>query len=178
MLSILGLYNYDPSIFDDMQLPLDENLDETLIDRQTLIDTICLQNAELELLYSDPLTLRKMIGLWSRTSAYTWEKLAKTLTLEYNPIWNKDGTITEHEEGTAESTAQEDVSAYNSSTFEPRNKSTGDTSSGRDLTRTEQGNIGVTSTQQLIGEEREVADFNIYDRISADFRNKFCLMVY
>lgn len=177
MISILGLYDLDPTIFDSLEIPRDE-MHEEYVDRQTLIDTICLQNAELELLYSDPMVMRKMIGMWSRASAYSWERLAKTLRFDYNPIWNKDGTITEHEEGETSSEAQEDVSAYNSSTFEPRNKSTGGASSGRDLTRTEQGNIGVTSTQQLIKEEREVAEFNIYDRISEDFRNRFCLLVY
>ena len=158
-------------------MPQDEDYHD-LIDKKVLIETICFQNAELELLYTDPDTVRQMIGLWSVSSQYSWKKLAETLYLKYNPIWNKDGTIVEHEEGSSESEATESVAAYNSSSFEPRNKSEGNVGSGRDLTRTEQGNIGVTSTQQLITEERAVAEFNIYDRISADFRNRFCLMVY
>jgi hypothetical protein len=44
--------------------------------------------------------------------------------------------------------------------------------------RTEQGNIGLTSTQQLIKEEREVDQFNIYDYIINDFRQRFCLALY
>ena len=40
------------------------------------------------------------------------------------------------------------------------------------------GNIGVTTTQKMIREEREIAEFNIYDRIIKDFINRFCIEVY
>jgi len=43
---------------------------------------------------------------------------------------------------------------------------------------TEQGNIGVTSTQSLIQEQREVVKFNLIDIIIDDFQKKFCLGVY
>ena len=46
------------------------------------------------------------------------------------------------------------------------------------ITRTEQGNIGLTSTQQLIREQREVVDFNIYNIIINDFIDRFCLKIY
>ena len=171
MLSILGLYNYDPTIFDGLDLP------ETL-DKATCISIILLQNAELSLVYSDPDTMREMISAWSVSSQYAWEKLAATLTLEYNPIWNKDGTITETEKITGSGTGVQQVSAFDSSNFENRGKNTSDTENNREYERVEQGNIGVTSTQQLIKEERQTAEFNIYDRISEDFRNRFCIMVY
>lgn len=41
-----------------------------------------------------------------------------------------------------------------------------------------QGNIGVTSTQQLIEAEREVAIFNVYAAIADDFHHEFCLDIY
>lgn len=40
------------------------------------------------------------------------------------------------------------------------------------------GNIGVTTTQQMIESEREVADFNMYDIIINEFKQRFCLLVY
>ena len=40
------------------------------------------------------------------------------------------------------------------------------------------GNIGVTTTQKMIREEREIAEFNIYDRIITDFKARFCIEVY
>lgn len=44
--------------------------------------------------------------------------------------------------------------------------------------RIEQGNIGVTSTQSLIMEQREVVKINIMDIIIDDFQKKFCLGNY
>ena len=40
------------------------------------------------------------------------------------------------------------------------------------------GNIGVTSSQDMIKQEREIAEFNFYDRIINDFRMRFCILVY
>lgn len=44
--------------------------------------------------------------------------------------------------------------------------------------QTETGNIGVTTTQQMISAEREVAMFNIIDFIINDFKERFCLLIY
>ena len=40
------------------------------------------------------------------------------------------------------------------------------------------GNIGVTTTQQMLQSEREVAEFCMVDYIINDFIGKFCVMVY
>ena len=40
------------------------------------------------------------------------------------------------------------------------------------------GNIGVTTSQQMIEAEREVAMYNIIDVIINSFKNRFCLQVY
>lgn len=40
------------------------------------------------------------------------------------------------------------------------------------------GNIGVTTTQQLINEQREVDKFNLYDIITNEFKMRFCILVY
>ena len=40
------------------------------------------------------------------------------------------------------------------------------------------GNIGVTTTQKLIREQREVDLFNLYDIIIEDFKMRFCILVY
>lgn len=41
-----------------------------------------------------------------------------------------------------------------------------------------EGNIGVTTTQQMIEAEREVVKFNIYDYIIEEFKQRFCILVY
>lgn len=40
------------------------------------------------------------------------------------------------------------------------------------------GNIGVTTTQQMIEEERRVAEFNLIDYIADSFCKQFCLLTY
>ena len=40
------------------------------------------------------------------------------------------------------------------------------------------GNIGVTTTQQMIEQERKISEFNIYDYIVRSFKRRFCLMLY
>lgn len=88
ILSILEMTEYSPSVWDDMQIP-------TGIVKQDLIDKICIDCGELELLYSDPVLLKYMIRNWSRTEMYIWQKLADTLNLQYNPIYNLDVTYEE-----------------------------------------------------------------------------------
>lgn len=187
MLSIMGLYNYDNTLFDNLAVPEG-------VDRETVIDNILLETAELEVVYSNFDFLKAIIGRWSKTMEYRWNTLFKTTTLEYNPIWNKDGVITETEtvgrettgSGNNDTTTQLGVAAYNSSAFENSEKTTGHgefesvakDDTDRDWRRTEQGNIGITTTQQMIKEEREVAGFSIYDIIASDFKQKFCILVY
>lgn len=40
------------------------------------------------------------------------------------------------------------------------------------------GNIGVTTTQQMIEAQREVVKFDIYEYIAVEFKREFCLLVY
>lgn len=89
-LSIIGLWNYDDTLFDDMALP-------ESVDRDILVKNILLECAELEVLYPDPDFMKLAIEAWSQKMLPTWSSLATTFDLEYNPIWNVDGTETEKE---------------------------------------------------------------------------------
>ena len=40
------------------------------------------------------------------------------------------------------------------------------------------GNIGVTTTQKLIREQRDIDQFNLYDYIIEEFKMRFCILVY
>lgn len=48
----------------------------------------------------------------------------------------------------------------------------------RNNTRFEFGNIGVTTTQQMIQAERDLVKFNIYDFIIDSFKARFCVLIY
>ena len=178
-ISILGLYDFDNTIFDNMYLP-------DGMDRDLLINNLLIECAELEVLLPDPDIMKKAVGFWSRSQAAVWDKLFETTQLEYNPIWNKDGVIAETEtrdlKTTLDGTDTDQRSAYNASTFQNQEKTIIDhdaTDTGTvKRVRREQGNIGITTTQQMIKEEREVDQFSIYDYIVRSFKERFCIMVY
>ena len=86
-MSVLGLYQWDNTLFSLLTLP--EGLDH-----DTLVDFILAECSDLEILYPNPEVLKGLIGVWSSTQQYTWGKLYATLRLEYNPIDNYDRTET------------------------------------------------------------------------------------
>ena len=218
-LSILGLYQYSPDVFDLFKLPVGVSLDNVR-------DNILMELAELELLYPSGEFMKTAIGIWSTKQLPVWEKLYATTKLEYNPIHNYDRTEewTEEETGnrnenrtqsqesngessgtvqnSGEDTVKSDVSAFNETSYTPKelqtttlgteNTSSGtakqttditddtEENSSRNNTRTGRafGNIGVTTTQQMIEAERSVVKFNIVDYIVEDFKRRFCLLIY
>ena len=48
----------------------------------------------------------------------------------------------------------------------------------RTLTKRRTGNQGVSTTQSMIREERDVAEFSIIEYITQSFKERFCLLVY
>lgn len=198
-LSILGLYNYDPSIFDGFRVP-------GTLDKETVVDTLCLDLAELSLVYPEAETMKQAIKIWTDLHFKEWSDLEETLYYDYNPIWNVDGTETESRNlkikrdrrgkdtvsNSGSDTNVNQVAGYNAEEFVNRQKDTttyggknetayasgedvGDTGT---ITRTRGGNIGVTKTQELIEAQREVVQFNVTDVIIKSFKRKFCVMVY
>lgn len=187
-LSILGIYNYDTSIFSNMVVP--EGVDSALA-----INTLVIDNAELEIVYPEPDFLKFAIGIWSQRELPIWERIYAASQLEYNPIENYNRTETwtdaETEEteaaNEATSTEQNDVSAFNASTYSPNDKTTttGNNSGTGSREKSAQhsgnvsGNIGVTTSQQMLEQELAVAPkLDIYKYISESFKKRFCLMVY
>lgn len=59
-----------------------------------------------------------------------------------------------------------------------KNAGTSGETRGTTRTRVEQGNIGVTSTQQLIAEQRAIVDYTVTEKIIQDFKDQFCLLVW
>lgn len=216
---LLGMYKYDSTVLDLMQIP-------EALDRQTFIDNLLMETAEMEILYNNVGFLKQAIGSWSKKNISVWNELYDTTQYEYNPIWNKDGhtieTETRNLAGTDHTTDNTDrvdnlqdketrdldddtthsVYGFNSSTAAPESKDVGnyngtdtyDHTGRQDVDRTfhksttdtgtithertERGNIGLTSTQQLIQEQREVVKLNLMDVIIKDFIQRFCIGVY
>lgn len=179
LISIIALYKAQPDLFDDLHIP-------PALNREALIDELCMECGEMNLTITNPQVLKIAIDRWSSTRIEVWQHLFDTTQYVYNPIWNKDGVIKETEKMTSKSsmdgTDTDETSAYNSTTYQPNNKTTIDHDTAGEAnverTRTEHGNTGITTTQQMITEEREIADFSLYRLIIDEFKRRFCIMVY
>lgn len=189
-ISLAALYNWDQTIFDNLALP--QNVSKEVVVYNTLYET-----QELECTIPDPDRLKEAIGNWSSTMLYSWTKLQETLNLDYDPIANYDRTeeeeIEHSETGSDTSSGGDTTNGYtagfnDAGTYAnvPASKTVSDLGSTVDSERSftdsrtvhAYGNIGVTTTQQMIQQEREVAQFNLINHIVNDIKNQFCLLVY
>ena len=174
-LSIQSLYCWDDSLFDDMELP-------KALDKDTCINEILRVCSAQELIYPDWGYMRNAIASWSNQRQYTWSKLAETLAFDYDPIANYDRREewTDESSANASETDSQSVAAFDAGSMVPRAQDSGESSAEGKSTHTGKvsGNIGVTTTQALIDEERRIAMYNIYTAIAEDFQQRFCLLVY
>ena len=163
MLSLLGLYNYDSGLFDKMKLP-------GSLDRNIFINNLLAETAEFEILYADVDFMKNIIEAWSEKEVPVWNKLEETLFYEYDPISNYDRN--EQWEDSSNNTGK--VAAFNS---EEMVNSSGLDANGKRSGRA-WGNIGVTTTQQMIEEQRKVVQFNLTNYIIEEFKKRFCILIY
>lgn len=174
--------------------------------KKTLTDNILLQGGEFEVLYSDPMSLKTSIGIWSDREAATFKRWVDALNIEYAPLENydrhEDWTDTLDSDGTSRTTGtndtstsgtvQTDVSAYDSSGYQPKEKVTTSETVDNDTTENNtstldntgrhtgrvHGNIGVTTSQQMLERELDLGYWNIYSRITDMFLEEFCILIY
>ena len=207
MLSILGLYLYDKTLFDGLQLPTARTDTVTgvtteAVDKDVLVDNMLLKLAELEVIYPDTDVMKEAIARWSATRIKEWDKLNLTLYLEWNPLYNYDwseewtdgengsGNDSGSVQGSGTNTSTGSVAGFNSTSLVDNSKtavsgnSTQSTTSSNSYNKnsthsgTVKGNIGVTTSDQMVAQFRETVKFNIYDVIIDEFKQRFCLMVY
>lgn len=207
-LSIQGIYEYDPTVFDGFDSPsyTDPDNNVHVLNKNDVINSICLECAELELLYPSVEMMKFAIGVWSASNYDTFCKMYASQLIKYNPIWNVDAeidhtnrvagsdnrSVQKYNTTTPNTTNEHSVQGFNSSQWSQSEK---DVLSGTvqdngsitdnntdDHTETfherRTGNIGVTASQDLIKKEREVADFSTIEFITKSFKERFCLLVY
>lgn len=198
-LSLLGLYQYDNTIFNELVLP--EGMD-----KQVYINNLLMETAEMEVLFSNPTTMRSVIGIWSSAHLDSWTKMWNTTKLEYNPIENyyreeewtdnnkTNSKVQSKDVGTGKNHSTDISKAAgfdsgklvisgqndNDSTNESTQTGNSEGNSNEELKHTGRvhGNIGVTTSQQMIEKERRVADWNMYEYLIDKFKQQFLLLVY
>jgi hypothetical protein len=100
----------------------------------------------------------------------------------------------------AQTTETNEISAFDASGYQPKEQnrltvnaagsdsstSSGSMTHGEKIDKSESithnshlfGNIGVTTSQQMLQSELDIARFNLYDQIADIFCEEFCLMIY
>ena len=178
-MSILGLYNYDNHLFDEMIVP-------DGVAKDNLINNILMESAQLETYIPRFEMLKALIGTWSATRLDAWTKVYNALSTDYNPIENYDRneewTDTANNTATSSGSVLNKVNGYNAPTLTDSGKAeTSDTTNGSGTnahTGRVHGNVGVTTNQQMIREELNLRKTDIYEIITREFIEKFCILVY
>lgn len=197
-MSILGLYRYDNTIFDNLVTPFEDN--------ENLIQNILMECAELEILYPDADFMKFAIGAWSQKQLPIWNKLYNTEKLEYNPLENANRTeetndttvINESNSGNnkatvdGNSTNTRQVFPFDGNISQPQyiddivphqesDNNYSDNRKGQNRftsVKTVKGSIGVVTPQDMIEQERNVSKFSTANYIIEQFKQRFCIMVY
>lgn len=162
-MSLGGLYNYDETVLDELQLP-------EQLGREEFVKLLLVETMDLEVLYPQPDFFRAAVGAWSSAMIHSWEKMAAALYKEYQPLENYDrhetwtdnntrtdnttrsvtggstdgGTVGITSGGTVTGSAQ----SFNANTFKGRDKeeSTGSSTTTTNLTRTDNSTETNTGT--------------------------------
>lgn len=176
----LGMYNYNPNLFELLELPEG-------VDKDACIDNILLETCDLELLYPTWQHMHDFIGVWSKVNQNNWSALWKVLNAEYNPIWNKDGTITETESTTGkeettgskkgtntQNTTQDTTGTNTSKTTLAGKTSDSRTIAGtetRDLAGTDSGSNSNSTTHNVAGFDNDTLHASYSDSSSGTNSN-------
>ena len=179
-ISILALYQYDPTLFDDLVLP-----DE--LDHDDLVDNLLMEYAGMEVIYPDPDFMKEAIGKWSRIRLHTWNRYQAVLYEDYEPFINikRDElrTIEQQRDLTSSGSNTDLVSAWNETSFTNRGQTIGESTDGGTIMTTEhfhvEGDSAITDAQDVLRKEMEVRiRYDLYRMILDDFKHRFILMVY
>ena len=196
-LSIQALLAYEPTLLDEMAFPDGMNADAV---KATIVQ-VC---APFEILIPQPELCKQMLTLFSVRRKSAWTTMWKSTQQDYDLLdemgmeITTDGKDTDTrtpdlttsgQNGGSDSTEQQ-VSAFNSSGYEPRERQTttlGSTnivhSTGTDRTaRTIQRSVKTTGRRRPAGElletARKASEFDAYTYIAEDVKNNFCVRVY
>lgn len=192
-LTLWGMMQYNPDILNIKDIELPDQLD-----KQLLIDSIVEECGMMPPIHQQPYYLASNINNWFKRRYNDFSKLCEALYADYDPITNYD--MTEIEKGSDDSTnsnsatsttsgsALDKVSGFNSSELvndtdtttssSGTSSSSGEGNRSYERTLTRSGNIGVTTTQQMIESSIELAKYDIYTYIITEFMKQFMLLVY
>lgn len=163
---------FNDSLFADVNFP-------TGIDRDTAINNIIMACGEFPILYTNLDFFKECVTVWGNKYSLAFAKWVEGFAEDFSPIDNYDRQEKWTDTASGSSTTETQVSAANSSTYQPKNKiisTPGDknTHEGRI-----HGNIGVMRTTDILeGWMEFYKNYNVYDIMADTFVREFCILVY
>ena len=185
-ITLIGFYNaYEDSdpIFADLTLPAG-------IDKDLFINSLLLDAGEFEVLYADPDFFKNAITIWGQKWYRTFQKWQEALSVNYDPLNNYDRTerwttkTDSTSDSTADATTNTNRSSFDSASLTPYT-SIKDDSTGRNVfdgtevrTGRAYGNIGVTTSQQMLEAELNLQEWNLYQHMIDLFKTELLIPIY
>lgn len=191
----LWAMNNNYHVLDDIILPSE-------MDKQDFIDQLLYSCGQLIPWIQEPNYLKHNINLWFKRMRTNFERMYIAMNEEYNPLHNYDRYEDWNDVGSSKSTSKADsnnkssntsenkVSAFNSTNYQPDNKNEGTNESNfnsnslaeNSVDNTHKGhlygNIGVTTSAQMLEGEMNVRKLDLYKTISILFQHEFLLEVW
>lgn len=202
-LTLIGLYNNDNTLFDSLTLPA--GIDKTVLVNNILFRSGDFEVLYADPDFLKP-AISLWGQKWNRTFEKWQKALAVEYDPLYN-YDRREEWVTSEDEGTVTTgkstdvgstdvgtTSNDNVSAYNSSTLVPDKQNiltsgsntvgntemenTSDRDRNEVRTGRAYGNIGVTTSQQMLQSELDIASWNLYEHITDIFLSEFIIPVF
>lgn len=195
-LTLPGFLTYDPKLFDGLTVPPG-------VSRETLINRTLVRAGEFPVIYADPDYMREVITSFSNAYQLEMTRTWDALNAEYNPLHNFDRNEewTESETGESSNTSNSSDSSTGTATTAYKGDNGGEwaeaqqdqsqtSGSGEssvsaqgktDRTHTARlyGNIGVTTSQQMLTSELDLRlTASWYDLWAAKLVTEICIPIY
>jgi len=183
-MSLWAMYQWDKTLFDGLQVP-------SGISKDTVINNLLMESAELEVLYTDYDFLKQAITYWSDSRQRAWNMIQKVMYEEYDPFINikrdEVRTIVQDRNLTTDNDGSNtlNTNAWNNDDPVQREQQVVDTTTTNtgNITTTEhfhvEGDSAITDAQDVAVKEFKLrADYDLIRYIINDFKKRFCLLIY
>lgn len=165
--TLYNMLQIDETIFDNIKL-------YEKIDKETCICEIEKRCLTLTVNCDFPSLFKSFVEQFFRKNYDIFRELWETKLYEYNPIENYDRTETS--EHIISNSGEQKISAMNSSEYQPDSSASSD---GSDVFNARvHGNIGVTTSQQMIEAQRELVRYDFYEEVARMFEDELCVSNY
>lgn len=173
----------DSPVFKHFSLPSDKYKP---FSRVNFVNELVRSCGQFEVMPHDYLQFIWDVDVWSRGRVRYWQRMYDALNTDYEPLHNYDRTeeetIKDDRVKKIDSNANSKVAGFDSGELVDDSAAIGNSTDVDDDLRDRHlrayGNIGVTSSQELLLQEINVAEQSMVKIIIEEFKQEFCLVTY